>query len=61
MAQRDFMKSVDWPKLADPVDPEKLLQLAEFAYRPTLREQLDEASPVRVGSSDPVPCHFEAR
>jgi Holliday junction resolvase len=22
---------------------------------------LDSASPVRVGSSDPVPCHFEAR
>jgi hypothetical protein len=55
------MKSVDWPKLADPVDPEKLLQLAEFAYRPTLREQLDAASPVTVGSSDPAPCHFEAR
>lgn len=53
MAQRGFMKSVDWPDVANPVEA--------GAGPVRLSSRLDSGSPVRVGSSDPVPCHFEAR
>jgi len=54
-AQRAFLDSVDWPKVPDP-DPESSF------YEPVLLSaRLDAGSPVRVGISDPVPCHFEAR
>ena len=78
VAQRDFMKAVDWPKVPDPVEPVRIstlvveeytitgdggrIVLAEAAEGPVrLSTLLDEGSPVRVGSSDPVPCHFDAR
>lgn len=48
-AQRAFLDSVAWPTVPDPVEPVLISTL------------LDDGSPVRVGSSDPVPCHFEAR
>jgi hypothetical protein len=58
-AQRDFMESVDWPKLAETAaDSDAWLGHLD-RLKPSTR--LDDASPVTVGSSDPVPCHFEAR
>jgi Holliday junction resolvasome RuvABC endonuclease subunit len=52
-AQRAFLDSVDWPEVPDPVSS---------VYEPVLLSTLlDDGSPVRVGSSDLVPCHFEAR
>jgi len=52
-AQRAFLGSVDWPKVPDP---------ESSVYEPVLISTLlDNGSPVRVGSSDPAPCHFEAR
>jgi hypothetical protein len=58
-AQRAFLDSVDWPEVPDPVKLELLGQADVPAS--TLSALLDAGSPVRVGSSDPAPCHFEAR
>jgi hypothetical protein len=50
---------VDWPKLAETAaDSDAWLGHLD-RLKPSTR--LDDASPVTVGSSDPVPCHFEAR